>query len=52
MDVTKTLNVIAGKFVVLESDIRIYKDRCKKLEYEVHKLKEIQLNKEGEYNDK
>ena len=39
MNITKTLNEIASKFVVLESDKRILKDRLAKKEMEVVNLK-------------
>ena len=39
MNITKTLNEVAGIFVVLESDNRILKDRLAKKEAEVVNLK-------------
>tara|TARA_Y100000593_G_scaffold69804_1_gene128174 strand:- start:1696 stop:1839 length:144 start_codon:yes stop_codon:yes gene_type:complete len=44
MNITKTLNEIAGKFVVLESDNRILKNRLEKKEMEIRNLeKEIKI---------
>ena len=44
MNITKTLNEIAGKFVVLESDNRILKNRLEKKEIEIRNLeKEIKI---------